>query len=63
MTRHRSGKFKARRSTEAVPLLASDEVTRAAKVLSDRARAVAAANRSAWVKAHCAAIRASMEPR
>lgn len=50
--RHRSGKFKARRAADAVPLLAGcDELSRAARILSARAKAVAVEGRRSHVSA------------
>jgi hypothetical protein len=62
MKRFRNGQFAPRPLSESAPLFtaSADELSRAAKLLSDHAKAVKAAKRAAWWPAHCAAIRGTM---
>jgi hypothetical protein len=55
-----SGRFLPRAVRETAPLLHEDELSRAARILSKAAKDAARAKRSAYVKAHIAALLASM---
>lgn len=56
-----SGRFLPPQARETAPLFHEDELSRAARILSKAARDAARAKRSAWVKAHVAALLRSMD--
>jgi hypothetical protein len=59
--RYRNGRFRAPRPVDQAPLLHETESARAARVLAAASVAKRRRDRSAYVKAHCAALLASIE--
>lgn len=61
-SRHRNGSFSQTPplAASSAPLLHEDELTRAGRILAKAAQEVARKKRAEYVKAHCAALLASL---